>query len=117
MTTAKPEPIRCAHCPGALFNDRGTIRCDRCKLAYWLLPEGAGAPPPTTSAPEVEKLCKLMVAHSLVELKVGTVHLRRAPPEPKEPSGESRASELERILKMSPDKQEAALMLQKIGGR
>ncbi|HTQ42163.1 MAG TPA: HD domain-containing protein [Polyangiaceae bacterium] len=67
-----------------------------------------------TATADVEKLCKLMVAHGLVELHVGDVHLRRAPPEPK--VTESNESALERLRRLRPDQQDAALMLTKTGG-
>jgi len=69
-----------------------------------------------TNPADVEKLCKLMVAHGLVELTVGDVHLRRAPPPEPQKVTESVESALERLGRMRADQQDARLMLQKMPG-
>ena len=64
---------------------------------------------------ELQALLELMVKHDVVQLAWGDLTVTRALVD-KKPAGESPESEFDRMMRLSPDKQDAALMLRKVGG-
>jgi hypothetical protein len=66
-----------------------------------------------SSVDEIRACCELMVKHGITEMTVGSVTIKRPATEAPKQSFEST---LDQISKMAPDKQDAALMLGRLGG-
>ena len=67
-----------------------------------------------TTAADLDAIAKVMDAHHIVELRMGTLFLKRSPPPPQ--LAESDDSVRARLSRMSPDQIEADLQRRKLSG-
>jgi hypothetical protein len=66
-----------------------------------------------SSVDEIRACVEIMVKYDVTELTIGSVHIKRPA---KEAPKQTFENMLDQVTKMSPDKQDATLMLGRLGG-